>query len=304
MLPLALGVGLGLLVAAAARTRARCVTRVEDECATRLPLGPDGVVVGASAFALVAGDDAPAVLLVHGAGDTPQTLRYLADDLHARGFTVYAPLLPGHGRAVRQFAAVSAEGWLEAVRVALDAARARHAWVGIVGLSLGGALAVRLAAERPELPAVGLIAPYLAMPALVRGAARSSRLWGVVFPYVRASRGRPSILDPVERQRALGYGYFTPAALRALRATVDAAVAALPRVRVPALIVQSRDDNRIPPDAAERAFARLGAAEKVLRWVGGAHVLTVDTERAQVFDIVATWLEEHGARPAPRQHAS
>jgi len=36
------------------------------------------------------------VLLLHGFGDSPQTLWLLANDLHATGFGVRAPLLPGH----------------------------------------------------------------------------------------------------------------------------------------------------------------------------------------------------------------
>ena len=65
-------------------------------------------------------------------------------------------------------------------------------------------------------------------------------------------------------------------------------------------MLQSRDDNRIAPTDAERAFGLIGAREKELRWVGGAHVLTVDLERTQVFDAVVNWLESHGARPAMR----
>jgi hypothetical protein len=40
------------------------------------PLNDDGIVIGAEGFVLERAN-APAVLLLHGAGDTPQTLRYL-----------------------------------------------------------------------------------------------------------------------------------------------------------------------------------------------------------------------------------
>src|SRR6476646_9634406 len=65
-------------------------------------LGPDGIVVGGESFTLER-VGAPAVLLLHGGGDTPQTLRYLANELYARGFHVSAPLLPGHGRTLSAF---------------------------------------------------------------------------------------------------------------------------------------------------------------------------------------------------------
>jgi carboxylesterase len=281
----------------------------EADCAVRLPLRPDGTVDGAGPIALDAGAGAPAVLLLHGGGDTPQTLRYMAAHLHARGFTVRAPLLPGHGRAIREFSGVSADAWLAHARAELESLRATHEWVAVVGLSMGGAIAVRLAAALPDLPALCLVAPYLAMPAIVRHVARTAPLWGPFVPYVRATGGRrPSIADPEERARSLAYGWFTPAALRALAATVDRAAAALPQVTAPTLMAQSRDDNRIAPDEALRAFARLGAAEKQVVWVPGAHVVTVDLGRAQVFDAVERWLEAHGAdvrlpSVAPRRSA-
>jgi carboxylesterase len=290
-----------LTAAGVASYRAMCRRRAELDCAGRLPLDSEGIVVGAAPITLDAGDGAPAVLMVHGGGDTPQTLRYLAEDLHTRGFTVRVPLLPGHGRMLRAFADVSDDAWLRSVHEEMDALSRRHAWTALVGLSMGGALAVRVAATRSALPALCLIAPYLEMPVLVRRAAETSRVWGPMVPYVRAGGARPSIDDPDERTRSLAYGYFTPAALRALARTVTSAVDALPAVRVPTLMLQSRKDNRITPDAASTAFARLGAADKELVWVDGAHVLTVDRDRRRVFEAVAGWMIKHGAPLKHRQ---
>ena len=90
------------------------------------------------------------VLLVHGFGDTPQTLRYLADNLHAHGYDVRVPLLPGHGRSVSSFDSTPHTAWLDAVRAELLAMRARVPWVALGGLSMGGALSAIVAAETPK----------------------------------------------------------------------------------------------------------------------------------------------------------
>ena len=272
---------------------------LERECLARRPLGPDGIIVGAHGFEL----DAPgerAVLLLHGGGDTPQTLRYLADALHARGFGVRAPLLPGHGRTLRDFAAVTSDQWLDAVRDEYRALRARYASVGVIGLSMGGALAVQLAAELEsgELPALGLVAPYLTTSAAVRRAARLAPVWGLVSPYVRSADAR-SIHDEAEAAKSRAYGVFTAAALRALAATADRAAALLPRVTAPTLVVQSRQDNRIAPDACERCFHALGAREKRLVWIDGAgHIITVYRGREAVIDALVSWMERHQAHVA------
>jgi carboxylesterase len=249
-------------------------------------------VLGAAAIELERAD-APAVLLLHGAGDTPQVFGGMAKYLHRRGFAVRVPLLSGHGRALSAFSAVSSTRWHEEVEREYASMRDRHDWVGVVGLSMGGALAVTLAARRDDVPALVLLAPYVWMPAGLRGAAVTSRLWGALYPYFLSHGGR-SIRDPAAAARGRGHGMFTPVLLRALYEVTVGAADALSQVRAPTLVIQSREDNRISPANAERAFARLGSPEKKLHWIDGAgHVITVDFGHERVFELTADWLEAH-----------
>ena len=287
-------------LAAAWLARRAAAAWTERRCAERLPVGAEGLVRGAAPIDL-AGDPARAVLLVHGYGDTPQTLAYLAAHLHGRGWTVRAPLLPGHGRTLREFARSSAEEWIAHVRAELAALAARHETVALVGLSMGGALATIAAADAPRLSALVLVAPYLEMPPAVARLVRVHRVWGAVMPYVDGRGGMRSIHDAAERALNLAYGVSTPRTLGQLAAVVAAGQAAAPRLAVPTLLVQSREDNRIPPRAAERIFASLGAGrprlEKRMEWVEGCgHIITVDYGRERVFAMVDEWL----ARPRPR----
>ncbi len=288
-----------LLAAAAAAAigvaivRAAVVRRVEGQDAARLR-DAKGELVGGEGFVLDH-PGAPAVLLLHGAGDTPQTLRELGEHLHARGFSVVAPLLPGHGRSVRDFRHVTAAAWTSAALNAYDALRVDRPWTGIVGLSMGGALAAVIAVERPEAGALVLLAPYLGVPRALRVAAALSWVANLFTPYFSSEDTR-SIRDPEAAGRGLAYGVFTPAAARALRQTADAGAAALSLVRTPTLIVQSRQDNRVAPGTAERAYARLGASDRRLEWVSdGGHVITVDYGKARVFALTGDWLAAHGA---------
>src|SRR5688572_7993860 len=99
-----------MLVAAAA-ARAVYPTALERRQGARRTLGGDGVMVGAGPIDLpIAG--AHGVLLLHGAGDTPQAQAELARHLHEHGFSVRAPLLLGHGRELAALRTVSAAGWL------------------------------------------------------------------------------------------------------------------------------------------------------------------------------------------------
>ncbi|HYC49997.1 MAG TPA: alpha/beta hydrolase, partial [Gemmatimonadaceae bacterium] len=146
---------------------------------------------------------------------------------------------------------------------------------------------------RDDLDALVLLAPYLDLPPAVRQLADTSRYWGWLVPYF-SSLGDKSIRDANAAAQTLGHGILTPAMLRALRDVADDAAAALPLVKAPTLIVQSREDNRIAPEIAERGFARLGAKDKRFVWTNGAgHVISVDFGHQRVFKLTADWLEAH-----------
>lgn len=231
------------------------------------------------------------MLLLHGFGDTPQTLRYLAADLFAHGYDVRVPLLPGHGRTLASFDATPHSEWLAFAKAELMAMRARYPWVGLCGLSMGGALATLLAAEVHDLPVLVLISPYLGMPLHIRAAVAFAPLWSEYVGAITAMSPR-SIHDPEEREKNLAYGAVTGRALRELSRLVKLAQRALPEISAPTLLIQSREDNRISTGVAERAFARLGAMEKRLVFTSGAgHIITVDYGKERVFEEVRAWLE-------------
>lgn len=292
-----------LLVAAVTRSASR--RRVERTVAARLPLGADGIVSGAGPIDLPTPGARDAILLIHGFGDSPDTLRFIAADLHARGFSVYAPLLPGHGRTLEAFRASARGTWLNAARDAYATVAARYERVGIVGLSMGGALAVLVSIDQPQVAALALLAPYIEPPRRLRWFAQMAPAAGVVMPYFGRGVGNPrSIRDPEERERSLGYGAATPRLLADLEALAAAARAVLGRVRAPTLYVQSREDNRLTMSAAEDTFAAIGATLKRLEWVSGSgHVITVDYARERVNELVGSWMTEY-VRPgigAPRE---
>ena len=233
------------------------------------------------------------VLLLHGFGDTPQTLSLLARRLHKAGYSVYAPLLPGHGRTMDVFKRSRAEEWIDAAKLALLSMRARADGVSIVGLSMGAALAALLAAEDHATSALVLIAPYLGMPRRLRFAAATHWLWGAWAGEINARNPR-SIHDAIERERNLAYGSVTGRTLFELSKVVRRARKALPRVNAPTLIIQSREDPRVSPRIAEFALEQLGASEKQLVWTEGAgHIITVDYGRERVFSEVERWLRLH-----------
>ena len=275
-----------LAVAAwAMRTRNR---RHYETAAHRVELLP-----GAEPIALDHGSRG--VLILHGFGDTPQSIRDLAAQLYANGWTVRAPLLHGHGASLRAFTSARADQWLSGARAALAELRSRAEHVAIIGQSMGGALGTILASE-DRVEALVLLAPYMALP---RRAARIAAFHRVVAPFVPylRSRSESSILDPEARRKALGRGITTPRLLHELSLVVRRAWRAAPVVAAPTLVIHSRRDPRVTIADAEAAFAALGCADKSLLWVErSGHVISVDFDRDLVSQHVIDWLESRVRR--------
>jgi len=266
----------------------------EREHEARLPTNARGVVIGAETIRLPH-TTGRAALLLHGFNDTPQSMSSLAPALHAAGWSVLVPRLPGHGVRLDIMVRESRPSlWIAAVEEAYAALRATHDTVVVAGLSMGGALAVLLQRAHPEIPALVLLAPYLGMSLKLRAQLALVRILGRDTTYRYGRGGERSIHDPVARRQALGPGVITVSTMRALREIAFAAQAALPALRAPVLYLQSREDNRISVAQAERYFAAIGGDQKVLRWLTGCgHIISNDYGREEVAQQTIDWFNEH-----------
>ena len=255
----------------------------------RRPVGPDGVIPGAHTISRPGGV-ARGALVLHGFGDTPQSVQALCEALARAGYAVEAPLLPGHGRTLASLNRTDERQWLSEARAAWLAMRSRHGTCVLAGQSMGGALAVLLAADTPPAALV-LSAPFLsATPAFAR-AVRWSRLWGLWMPYVETADPR-SIRDADALIASRAYGAATARSMRALSRLMRQAQAVLPRVTCPTLVVQSPEDNRVSAAGAAWAFGRLGATEKELVWrPGEGHVVLADRGRDAVSALAVQWMQ-------------
>lgn len=283
-------VHIALAAALAARFGARWY--FERSNAARRARGTDGILIGAEPVELQRDSEA-GLLLLHGFGDTPQTMRELAHQLHGRGYAVSVPLLPGHGRTLSGFVRTTSSEWIAHADAAFQELRSRHRRVAIVGQSMGGALATILAARHGSVSSLVLVAPYISVPHMVRRVARMRHVVNHLLPYF-PGLGRRSIHDEAASAQNLGYGALNAMILAELVAVVDTADAHLPALTMPVLMIQSREDNRIPMEAAQRIYERIGSKDKRLSWVTGCgHILTVDHCRDRVLADAIEWLNRH-----------
>jgi carboxylesterase len=106
------------------------------------------VMPGAEAF--VRHEGPTGVLLCHGFTGSPQSLRPWAEYLADAGLSVSLPRLPGHGTTWQEMARTRAEDWYAEVDRAFDELQASCDEMFVMGLSMGGCLALRLAELRGD----------------------------------------------------------------------------------------------------------------------------------------------------------
>ena len=82
---------------------------------------------------------------MHGWTGSPAHFRLLADELIAAGYSVAAPLYPGHGTRVEDMLATSWRDWLRAAAEAADDLTRLGKRLHLIGLSMGGVISILLA---------------------------------------------------------------------------------------------------------------------------------------------------------------
>jgi pimeloyl-ACP methyl ester carboxylesterase len=221
--------------------------------------------------------DGPPILLLHGFGGAAWNFTELAPLL--RGRRVVVPDLPGHGGS-EPLPAPSIRGFADAVAGLLDEP------VGVLGHSMGGVVALRLAERRPDLVRALVLAAPAGISSSSRAATISLGVVGVLRPARAASRGADRIARS-PRLRQLLFGRLEVANAEALSPTavhgflrgsashtdiLGAALAlarddprtSLDRVRAPVLVLFGARDRQVPlADGVEYA-RRLRAPIRVI----------------------------------------
>jgi len=231
---------------------------------------------------LVAGEGDP-LALVHGLGGSAANWLALAP-LLLPGRRLIVPELPGHGRSSPLPAAPSLNPYADLLGLLLEYESAGPA--AIVGHSLGGAIALRLAIRRPESVSSLVLAAAAGISSATRSARYALTITSILKPGRKIAPHRRRVAHSALLKRLVfgRWGASDPPALppelveaflcgpashtdtvSAAKALVrDDVRADLDRVRCPALVLWGARDNQLPVDDAFEYARRLRAPLRVI----------------------------------------
>ncbi|RKN06140.1 alpha/beta hydrolase [Streptomyces radicis] len=235
------------------------------------------------------------VLFCHGFTGTPQSLRAWAGHLAIRGMTVSLPLLPGHGTRWQDLQRTGWQDWYATVDRELNELHRRCEQVFVCGLSMGGALALRLAARRGQaVSGLALVNPAITFP----------RIQGYALPVLRhllpTARGLISDIAK-DGVRETGYERVPLHAAHSMRALFALVRAELPQVTQPLLVMHSRVDHVVPPSDSAAVLAGVSSVDTTERVLESSfHVATLDHDAERIFQETDAFITRLATRKTAR----
>lgn len=231
------------------------------------------------------------VLLCHGFTGTPQSLRPWAEFLARAGLTVSLPRLPGHGTTWQEMSHTGWEDWYGELEHAFGELRGRCPDTFVMGLSLGGSMALRLAEVHGDAvrgvvavnPSVVNDVPLLRLAPLLKWVIRSV----------------PGVANDIKKEGVTELAYDrTPVRAAATLPRLWSLVQSeLHKVTQPVLVYHSPQDHVVKPASVRLLRERLGDNLTVVELPDSYHVATLDNDAETIFQGSLEFITAHASVP-------
>jgi carboxylesterase len=215
--------------------------------------------------------------VLHGFTGCPQSVRGLAQAFAAAGFTVQLPLLPGHGTTIDDMLATTWTDWSACAELVYNELAVRCDKVVVAGLSMGGSLAVWLAAHHPEIAGVVAINAAIDPPA---ESFREGMRQLVADGHVTMPAVGNDIADPNATELAYDATPIVP--LLSLCDADDEIYPKLAAIHCPVLVMTSPQDHVVPPVSSEILAAGVSGPVERVTLERSFHVATLDYDKDDI----------------------
>ncbi len=244
------------------------------------------------------GSNGAGVLLIHGVTGSPVEMKYVAKSLHRAGYTVYAPLLSGHGCDLASLRRSGWRDWYQSVERAAADLAPHVERLYVAGICMGGLLGLRLARDNKAVWGVAVYSALLQydgwnMPYHYRiGRLTVPLALGLGFGRWIALKERPPFGIKSDRIRRLlletGRGIrgtlpaFPVETLHENLKLIADTKSILPQISTPTLLVHARDDDVSGPNNPLVIKRLLGGPCEIAWLYDSYHMIHIDQEHPQV----------------------
>jgi carboxylesterase len=253
------------------------------------------------------GENGLTAVLIHGLTGTPNEMRFLANFLNKKGYTVFCPRLANHGEPLSVLKKTKWEDFYESVRKVFLSIKHAGSYGPIFtgGLSMGALLALLLAEEFPEdVAGVCCLSPTLfydgwnipwtkcllplaaATPLKYISYFKEEPPYGIKNEAIRQrvhEYYKHADLHRVSGVAKYGYPYFPVTLLCELNSLIRHLMRKLPKIKTPVQCIQAKDDDMTSIKNSQFIVDRVQSAIKeIFLLYNSYHVVTADFERETV----------------------
>jgi carboxylesterase len=218
------------------------------------------------------------VLLLHGFTGHLNTVNGLVPHLEAAGIPYAMPILRGHGTRYRDLNQVTPRHWYADAERALINLLPQCDRVAVVGLSMGGLLALELAMNHP-----GKLAGIVTAAAAIKFVDPLSRLSPVIARLVKYWDSPNSFNDLSLKVNCKNYPRFPTKTFAALYRYSHEIAKRLHEVHVPIRVLQSKKDQIVAPESANIIYENVSSSTREILWYEtSGHEMMQDLEADKV----------------------
>ena len=237
------------------------------------------------------------VLILHGFTSSLDCVNDLELPIEALGLPTRLPVLRGHGaESPAALRGATWRDWVADAEAALEDLLREVEQAVVFGHSMGGLVALTLAADHPDVidsvivaaAAVQLTSPFAPGRPLHFLAPLIARL-------IKKVDMPPTYADRALAQHDTNYAWAPIDATASLLEFAKVTRRRLPEVRVPVLVMQSRRDTTVAPDSAHIIYDRISTPpdQKRIVWFEMTeHEMFRDCEREATIETVVDYVRE------------
>ncbi|RDY72671.1 alpha/beta fold hydrolase [Halobacillus trueperi] len=214
------------------------------------------------------------ILVSHGFTGTTQSMKPLVETYARAGYTVYCPRLKGHGTSPEDMESTSHMDWVHSVEEAYTWLKERCSKIFVVGLSMGGTLALYMASEYRDIEGVIPINAAIDIPALENSQGTDERFLDAIGSDIK---------DPATVE--LAYDRTPVKSIGELVGLMDKVKDRLDEIHCPIMIFVSDEDHVVPPHNSEVIFESVFSEHKeIIHLENSYHVATLDHDKDMIIE--------------------
>lgn len=236
------------------------------------------------------GANRKAILLLHGWSATPYEVRRLGKYLNEAGYTVYGPMLSGHGTTPTDLENVKYEDWIKNTNNFINKLKDGYDKIYIGGTSMGATLALHVAKERRDIDGLVLMAtPYEVRYEKI-GTATLKFLR--IFKKYRKKFYPPTFGSRSTITRLISYQEYPIDSVLELAKLIKKTREDLSKITQPCFIMQSSTDHIVTRSSMNNIYKEISSKKKKKRYIRKAyHTFISDIKNEHIFKDILNFIE-------------